>query len=119
MLSTNIISYKTELLKKSSENWSKGWIKLSLLLQVNELSGKSITMEMSYVKVLVARSCLTLCDPMDCSPPGSSAHGILEWVAILPSPGDLPKPSLLHCRQIFYHLSYQRGNELYSCLYSS
>ena len=36
---------------------------------------------------LVARSCLTLCDPMDSSPPGSSVHGIsqtriLRWVAI-------------------------------------
>ena len=36
---------------------------------------------------LVAQSCLTLCDPMDCSPPGSSVHRIpqarvLEWVAI-------------------------------------
>ena len=35
----------------------------------------------------VARSCLTLCDPVDCSPPCSSIHGILharilEWVAI-------------------------------------
>ena len=35
----------------------------------------------------VAQSCLTLCDPMDCSLPGSSTHGIfqarvLEWVAI-------------------------------------
>ena len=35
----------------------------------------------------VAQSCLTLSDPMDCSPPGSSAHGIfqarvLEWGAI-------------------------------------
>ena len=35
----------------------------------------------------VAQSCLTLQDPMDCSPPGSSVHGIfqarvLEWVAI-------------------------------------
>ena len=44
------------------------------------------------VKVLVAQLCLTLCDPMDCSPPGSSAHGILqarvlEWVAILFSRG--------------------------------
>ena len=34
-----------------------------------------------------AQLCLTLCDPMDCSPPGSSVHGtvqarILEWVAI-------------------------------------
>ena len=38
------------------------------------------------VRVLVAQSCLTLCDPMRCSPPGSSVHGILqarilEWVA--------------------------------------
>ena len=35
----------------------------------------------------VAQSCLTLSDPMDCSPPGSSIHGIfqarvLEWGAI-------------------------------------
>ena len=30
------------------------------------------------VKVLVAQSCLTLCDPMDCSPPGSSVHRILQ-----------------------------------------
>ena len=39
------------------------------------------------VKVLVAQLCLTLCDPVDGSPPGSSIHGllqagILEWVAI-------------------------------------
>ena len=37
--------------------------------------------------VLVTQPCLTLCDPMDCSPLGSSVHGILqagilEWVAI-------------------------------------
>ena len=30
----------------------------------------------------VAQSCPTLCDPMVCSLPGSSVHGILEWVAI-------------------------------------
>ena len=39
------------------------------------------------LKVSVAQSCLTLCDPVDCRPPGSSVHGILqarilEWVAI-------------------------------------
>ena len=39
------------------------------------------------VCVLVTQSCLTLWDPMDCIPPGSSVHGILqartlEWVAI-------------------------------------
>ena len=37
--------------------------------------------------VLVAQLCLTLGNPMDCSPPGSSVHGILqarilEWVVI-------------------------------------
>ena len=35
----------------------------------------------------VAQSCLTLCNPMDCSLPGSFVHGtfqvrVLEWVAI-------------------------------------
>ena len=45
-----------------------------------------------YTCVLVTQSCLTLCDPMDCSLPGSSVHGILqarilEWVAILFSRG--------------------------------
>ena len=37
--------------------------------------------------MLLAQSCLTLCDPMDCIPPGSSVHEIfqariLEWLAI-------------------------------------
>ena len=39
------------------------------------------------VKLFIAQLCLTLCHPMDCSPPGSFIHGILqarilEWVAI-------------------------------------
>ena len=33
-------------------------------------------------KVLGTQLCLTLCSPVNCSPPGSSVHGILEWVAI-------------------------------------
>ena len=48
------------------------------------------------MKMLVAQSYLTLCDPINYSPPRSSVHGvlqarILEWVTI-PSPGDLPNP---------------------------
>ena len=64
----------------------------------------------------VAQSCLTLCDPMDCSLPGSSIHGIfqarvLEWVAISFSrgssrPGDETCVSLIVGR-CFYHLSHQ------------
>ena len=50
------------------------------------------------VEVLVAQFCLTLCDPMDCSLPGSSVHEILqarilEWVAFPPL-GDLPDPGI-------------------------
>ena len=50
------------------------------------------------MKVLVTQSCLTLCNPMDYSPLGSSVHGIsqvgiLEWV-VIPPPGDLPSPGI-------------------------
>ena len=57
------------------------------------------------------QSCPTLCNPTDCSPPGSSVHGILharilEWVA-MPSSKRSSQPrnwadvsGLLHCRQI-------------------
>ena len=50
-------------------------------------------------EVSVAQSCPPLCDPMDCSPPGSSVLGILQ-VRILvcalpcPPPGDLPNPGM-------------------------
>ena len=61
---------------------------MSVYVQLNHLA----------VCVLVAQSCMTLCEPMDCSPPGSSVHmilqsRILEWVAIS-SPGDLPYPGI-------------------------
>ena len=46
----------------------------------------------------VAQSCPTLCYPMDCSPPGSSVHGIYQariWVGLpFPSPGDLLNPGI-------------------------
>ena len=62
------------------------------------------------------QSCLTLCDPMDCSLPGCSVHGdspgkntrvgcraLLQ--GIFPTHG--LNPSLLYCRQILYYLSHQ------------
>ena len=61
------------------------------------LDGITYSMDMKKESE-VAQSCPTLCDHMDCSPPGSSIHGILqarilEWVAIS-SPGDLPDPGI-------------------------
>ena len=44
-----------------------------------------------------AQSCLALCDPVHCNPPGSSVHGIPQeyWSGLpLPSPGDLSDPGL-------------------------
>ena len=48
-----------------------------------------------------AQLCLTLCDPMNCSQPGSSVHGIpqagtLEWTAMewIPPPGNFPNPGI-------------------------
>ena len=56
-----------------------------------------------------AQSCPTFCEPMDCTPPGSSVHGILqarmlEWVAISFSRGSsLP-------RDLLYLLHWQAGS---------
>ena len=61
-----------------------------------------------WVCAQLLQSCLTLCDPMDCNPPGYSVHGILqarilEWVARGSSMGTNPcLLNLLHCRQILY-----------------
>ena len=85
--------------------WS---LPLGLLLWGKDRSQRS--------RSVVAQSCLTLCDPMDCSPPGPSAHGILqarilEQVAIPFYQGIFPAQGLNlglpHCRQILYRLSHQ------------
>ena len=65
---------------------------------------------------LVAQLCPTLCDPMDYSPLGSSAHGdspskntgvgvhfLLQWIF----PTQESNPGLSHHRQILYHLSHE------------
>ena len=94
------------LLDRSDEGWT----------------GEELTLSISShppkVKVSVAQLGPTFCDPMDCSPPGSSVHGILqartlEWVVIPFSWEFLvfltqgSNPDLLRFRQILYHLSHQ------------
>ena len=71
---------------------------------------------MLHVLCLVTESCPTLCDPLDCSPPGSSVHGdspgkntgvgchaLLQGIF----PTQRSNPGLPHCRWILYHLSHQ------------
>ena len=66
------------------------------------------------------QSCLTLCDSMDCSPPGSSVHGIfqariLEWVAISFSRGSSWPRDWNHIscigRRILYHCATWEAQE--------
>ena len=67
-------------------------------------------------EVLVAQLCLTLCNPTNCSLPGSSVHWdspgkntgvgyyfLLQGIFLTQGLG----LDLLHCRQILYHLSHQ------------
>ena len=65
---------------------------------------------------LVVQLCPALCDPMDCSPPGSSLHGDSAgkntgmgchdlFQRIFSTQGS--KPDLSYCRRILYHMSYQ------------
>ena len=54
---------------------------------LSRLLSEMVTYVHQEIYVLVAQSCLTLCDPIDCSSLGSSVHGVLqsrimEWVAI-------------------------------------
>ena len=72
--------------------------------------------------MLISQSCLTLCDSMYCSLPGSSVHGILqarilEWVAISffseIFSTQRSNPHLLchlHCMQFLYHLNHTYGH---------
>ena len=67
--------------------------------------------------MLDALSCLTFCNPMNCSLPGSSVHGILqarilEWIAMPSSKGlfltQRSNPGLPHCRQVLTILIYTK-----------
>ena len=74
------------------------------------------------VLCLVAQLCLTLCNPMDCSPPGYSVHwdspdkntgvGTRSLLQGIIQNQELNQ-SLLHCRWIPYQLSSRRGTEVW------
>ena len=90
----HIYLFPWDLLEKTKGEWRNHYCRASsasLVLLLCCLGEKFASMSSvpfcEWMKVLVCQSCLTLCDPTDCSPPGSSVHGILqarilEWVAI-------------------------------------
>ena len=82
-----------------NRTWQSNWIELNWT-EIHIYMKKSVSSlrRCCAVLCLVTQLCPTLCDSMDCSPPGSSVHGILqarilEWVA-MPSSGDHPNPGI-------------------------
>ena len=92
---------------------------------------KHIVNQLYFNKIIFEKCCLatqlcpTLCDPMDCSPPGCWVHGdspgkntgmgchaFLQ--GIFPTQG--LNPGVPHCRKILYHLSHQGSPRMLECV---
>ena len=78
------------------EEWGKCNYIFVIDLEITKLTNFMVSIWRVCVCVLVAQSCPTLCDSIDCSPPGYSVHGILqvrilEWV-----PKPFPRGSSQH-----------------------
>ena len=96
------------------------WFTMLLVLLYSKINQSYIHKKRN--EVLVAHSCPTHCNLMECSSPGSSVHGILnvkilEWV-VLPFSRGSSQPRnwthvFPHCRQILYHLSHQKNSYIY------
>ena len=97
----------SRLLSMGSQRVRHDW-ETSLILTLN------LSTKVNYISSVcwVTESCLTLCDPVHCNPPGSSVHGIsqlkiLEWVAISSSRGSSWPRDRTHVscigRRILYH----------------
>ena len=68
------------------------WLRDKLLCYLSQCIWGIFSIRQKILLCLVIQSCLTLCDPMDCSPLSSSVHGILqarilEWIAMPSSRG--------------------------------
>ena len=77
--------------RNKTVSFSEMWIDLETLIRGSE-SERVEQIPYLCMYMLSLQLCPTLCDPMDCSPPGSSVHGILqlrilEWAAISYSRG--------------------------------
>ena len=103
---SNFIILKLYILKIWSCIWQRGWngdffIKIKQFHDLSciesiEILSLQTGFRCACMHAKSLQLCLTLCDPVDCSLPGSSVHGILRqeyWSGLpCPSPGDLPDP---------------------------
>ena len=74
-----------------TDNWTLNLITLAEKKMAQKKDRQKVKIHVTYLLIIseseVAHSCPTLSNPMDCSLPGSSVHGIfqagiLEWVAV-------------------------------------
>ena len=134
------VVWRKQELNSEKHQWWNDWQKKILRRKLNRQRSKEGKQEMKCLETwrkrlsqekrnnqqcqiflsfcLVTHSCLTLCNPMDCSLPSSSVHGdspgkntgvgchaLLQ--GIFQTQGS--NPGLPHCRWILYHLSHQGG----------
>ena len=123
------VLYSFHIQSEKCTVFSSKWIALSGLKITSPTWSNLLIVR--FLLCLITQLCLTLCDPMDCSLPGSSVQGdfpgqnagvgchtLLQ--GIFPTQGQNPGPP--HCRRILYHLNHQ-GSLVYknggSLLWSS
>ena len=103
---------------------SEIWVSISLIIQIASWAFKCISKYM-FLFTCLNHSVVSLCDPIDCSPPSSSVHGILkarvlEWVAIpfsrgASDPGVKPGSSALQADSL--PLSQREALNCYTFIY--
>ena len=101
------------MLSSSSSIFLQAWLRLSAQLCYIWRPEPSQPHSLAAARAKLLQLCPTLCDPVDCSPSGSFAHGILqgrilEWVAMPSSrgsawPRDWTCISYVSCRWVLYH----------------
>ena len=78
----------TQYFRWGDLRWSNNFLSSAVIKPLHKVKRDRLyRLDLTLMFVLVAQSCPTLCDPIDCSLPGSSVHGILqarilEWVAV-------------------------------------
>ena len=96
--------------KIQSQQALRNWKHTKFVLLPQSIYAKKKKKTNKKINKYIAQLCPNLCNPMDCSMPGSSVHGFPRqeyWSGLpFPSPGDLPDPglnlSLLLGRRVFF-----------------
>ena len=96
---TEIVQYWIQPSTLFSEYYN--WVHIISVIEEAQWSNSRVTL------VLVTQSCPALCNPMDCTPPGSTVHGLFQariHGLPFPSPEDLPNPGIKLWSHSLWHI---------------